>query len=96
MTVNNNDNANGMNGGGELVSYVNQSLPVGLTVIVNVRPLVTYSKSHFKSVTFALHVFRSLLKQFSSDFHEIWQMLVSSLTAPALKISGRNIMWFKS
>ena len=30
-----------------------------------------YSKSHFKSVTFALHVFRSLLEQFSSDFHEI-------------------------
>ena len=29
------------------------------------------TKSHFKSVTFALHVFRSLLKQFSSDFHEI-------------------------
>ena len=30
-----------------------------------------YSKSHFKSVTFALHVFRSLLMQFSSDYHEI-------------------------
>ena len=51
-----------------------------------------YSKSHFKSATFALHVFRSLLKQFSSDSHEIWQALVSSLTAPALKISGKNIM----
>ena len=33
--------------------------------------LFDYSKSHFKFVTFALHVFRSLLKQFSSDFHEI-------------------------
>ena len=32
-----------------------------------------------------MHVFRSLLKQFSSDFHEIWQALVSSLTAPAMK-----------
>ena len=51
-----------------------------------------YSKSHFKSVTFVLHVFRSLLKQFSSDFHDISQALVSSLTAPALKISGKNIM----
>ena len=33
--------------------------------------MVDYSKSHFKSVTFALHVFRSLLKQFVSDSHEI-------------------------
>ena len=49
-----------------------------------------YSKSHFKSVTFALHIFCSLLKQFSSDFHEIWQALVSGLTAPALKISGKK------
>ena len=28
-----------------------------------------YSKSHFKSVTFASHVFRSMLKQCSSDSH---------------------------
>ena len=53
---------------------------------------MVYSKSHLKSLTFALHVFRLLLKQFSSDFHEIWQALVSSLTAPALKISGKNII----
>ena len=33
--------------------------------------LFSYSKSHLKSVTFALHVFRLLLKQFLSDFHEI-------------------------
>ena len=63
---------------------------------LNLGPILVYSKSHFKSVTFVLHVFRSLCKQFSSDFHEIWQELVSSLTAPALKISGKNIMSFKS
>ena len=61
-------------------------------------PLV-YSKSHFKSVTFALHVFRSLLKQFPSDCHEMtigWKLLVSSLTAPALPIAKKNIIYFKS
>ena len=66
------------------------------TVPIRVPENNIYSKSHFKSVTFALHVFRSFHNQFSSDFHEIWQALVSSLTAPAPKISGKNIMKFKS
>ena len=54
--------------------------------------ILNYSKSHFKFVTFAMHVFRRLLTQFTSDCHEIWQALVSSLTATFLKISRKNIM----
>ena len=53
---------------------------------------IIYSKNHIKSATFALHAFRWLLTQFSSDCHEIWQALFSSLTATPLKISRKNIM----
>ena len=63
--------------------------------LVVAQGIVSYSKSHSKSVTLALHVFRPLPKQFPSDPHETRQAPPSSPTAPAPKISGENIMQAK-